>query len=77
MMAWAVITKDFEYDFRPERPVRQAYKVAPDPVQLPERIVAFAVAKGCAERADSPSATRKRAEARDTAGEANPESKET
>jgi len=51
-VAWAIFHGNFEFDFRPLAPVCQIIKASDVPQQWPERVIAAAVAAGCAERAD-------------------------
>lgn len=58
-MAWAKFIKDFEFDFRPMRAVCQLYRASSVPQELPERVVAAAVAAGAAVRAQIPDAQKR------------------
>jgi len=51
-MPWAIFRKEFEFDFRPRKPVCQIIKPSIRPQPWPEKIIAAAVAAGCAERVE-------------------------
>jgi hypothetical protein len=51
-MPWAIFHRPFEYDHRPHKAVCQVIKVSETPQAWPEKIIAAAVAAGCAERVE-------------------------
>jgi hypothetical protein len=53
-MAWVKFISDFEFDFRPAKACCQIYRASEQPQNLPERVVAAAVAAGAGERIERP-----------------------
>lgn len=51
-MPWAIFTRDFDFDHRPHKALCQAIRASQTPQPWPERIIAAAVAAGCAERVE-------------------------
>lgn len=51
-MAWVKFVFDFEFDFRPHKACCQVYRASDMPVNLPERVVAAAVAAGAGVRVE-------------------------
>lgn len=51
-MAWARFSKDFEFDFRPDKAVCQVIRASETPQEWPDRVIAAAVMAGAAERTD-------------------------
>jgi hypothetical protein len=53
-MAWVEFVADFEFDFRPQKACCQIYLASSEPRELPERVVAAAVAAGAGVRVELP-----------------------
>jgi hypothetical protein len=51
-MPWAVFHRPFEYDHRPRKAVCQSIRASDQPQPWPEKIIAAAVAAGCAKRVE-------------------------
>lgn len=53
-MAWAIFRREFNFDYRPTRPISQFVRPLAIPQQFPERLIAAAVRAGAAVRVPSP-----------------------
>lgn len=51
-MPFAIFHREFNYDHRPRKAVCQHIKASQTPQSWPEKIIAAAVAAGCAERVE-------------------------
>jgi hypothetical protein len=60
-MPWAIFTRQFNFDHRPQRAVCQTVRPKAEPQQFPTPLIEAAVKAGAAKRVRSPSSAQKRA----------------
>lgn len=59
-MPWAIFTRQFNFDHRPQRAVCQTVRPKPEPQQFATPLIKAAVDAGAAHRVRSPTAAQKR-----------------